>query len=122
MILDLLDKELEKCGHRFCRFADDCNTDVKSKRARDRVMKSLEIFITKRLKLKLNQEKSTVEKAYKRKFLGFSFTSAKSPKRRISPEPESRFKTKIRELTRAGKGNSMKQITTRLKEYLTGWL
>lgn len=122
VILDLLDKELEKRGHRFCRFADDCNTYVKSKRAGDRVMKSLEIFINKRLKLKVNQEKSAVEKAYKRKFLGFSFTSAKSPKRRISPEPERRFKTKIRELTRAGKGNSMEQITTRLKEYLTGWL
>ena len=122
VILDLLDKELEKRGHRFCRFADDCNTYVKSKRAGDRVMRSLEIFINKRLKLKVNQEKSAVEKAYKRKFLGFSFTSAKIPKRRISPESVKRFKTKIQELTKAGKGRSMKQVTTRLKEYLTGWL
>ena len=85
IVLDLLDKELEKRGHRYCRYADDCNIYVKSKRAGDRVMKSLTTFITKRLKLKVNQEKSAVEKVYRRKFLGFSFTSAKDSKMKWTP-------------------------------------
>jgi len=85
-------------------------------------MKSLTTFITKRLKLKVNQEKSAVEKVYRRKFLGFSFTSAKDSKRRIAPESIRRFKAKIKEITKTGKGGSMRQVTGRLKKYLTGWL
>ena len=99
IVLDELDKELEKRGHRFVRYADDCNIYVKSKRAGERVMNDMTLFIEKKLKLKVNREKSAVDRPWKRKFLGFSFTPHKKPKIRISKEAQKRFKTKVRELT-----------------------
>ena len=83
IVLDELDKELEKRGHRFVRYADDCNIYVKSKRAGERVMNDMTLFIEKKLKLKVNREKSAVDRPWKRKFLGFSFTPHKKPKIRI---------------------------------------
>ncbi len=86
LMLDLLDKELTKPGHNFCRFADDCNIYVRSQRAGQRVMRSITNFIERKLKLKVNQTKSAVDRVYRRQFLGFTFTSNKNPKIRIAPK------------------------------------
>src|ERR1700719_4108000 len=99
LMLDVLDKELEKRGHHFVRYADDCNIYVRSQRAGERVMAGIEQFLAKRLKLKVNKAKSAVAKPHVRKFLGFSFTSEKQPRRRIAPQSLVRFKAKVRELT-----------------------
>ena len=100
IVLDELDKELENRGHRFVRYADDSKVYVKTPRAAERVMKSVSDFIKRRLKLKVNEEKSAVDKAHKRKFLGFSFTVGRYPyKRKIAQESLERFKSTIRQLT-----------------------
>src|SRR5262245_51852658 len=119
LMLDVLDKELEKRGHRFVRYADDCNIYVRSQKAGERVMESIERFLAKRLKLKVNKAKSAVAKPSVRKFLGFSFTGGKeSPRRRIAPQAVARFKTKVRELTRRTRGRSLTQIIKELSTYL----
>ncbi len=100
LMLDVLDRELERRGHRFVRYADDCNIYVRSVRAGERVMASVSRFLEKRLKLKVNQGKSAVARPGERKFLGFSFTSSSKPKRRIAPQSLARFKLRVRELTR----------------------
>jgi len=123
LMLDVLDKELEKRGHRFVRYADDCNIYVRSQRAGERVMAGIEEFLAKRLKLKINKAKSAVAKPSVRKFLGFSFTGGKGkePRRRIAPQALARFKAKVRELTRRTRGQSLAQIAKGLSLYLTGW-
>jgi RNA-directed DNA polymerase len=120
-MLDVLDKELEKRGHRFVRYADDCNIYVRSQRAGERVMAGIEKFLTKRLKLKVNKAKSAVAKPSVRKFLGFSFTGGKEPRRRIAPQALVRFKARVRELTRRTRGQSLAQIVKELSTYLRGW-
>ncbi|MFH0303598.1 reverse transcriptase domain-containing protein, partial [Bradyrhizobium sp. 31Argb] len=92
LMLDVLDKELEKRGHHFVRYADDCNIYVRGQRAGERVLAGIEKFLEKRLKLKVNKVKSTVAKPSVRKFLGFSFTGGRSPRRRIAPQALARFK------------------------------
>ncbi|HLX13689.1 MAG TPA: group II intron reverse transcriptase/maturase [Bradyrhizobium sp.] len=121
LMLDVLDKELEKRGHRFVRYADDCNIYVRSQRAGERVMTGIEKFLAKRLKLKINKAKSAVAKPSVRKFLSFSFTSGKEPRRRIAPQALARFKAKVRELTRRTRGRSLSQIVRELSTYLIGW-
>src|SRR6266481_3991339 len=122
LMLDVLDKELEKRGHRFVRYADDCNIYVRSQRAGERVMAGIEKLLAKRLKLKMNKAKSAVAKPSVRKFLGFSFTGGReSPRRRIAPQAVARFKTKVRELTRRTRGRSLTQIIKELSTYLIGW-
>src|SRR6202008_1878196 len=121
LMLDVLDKELEKRGHHFVRYADDCNIYVRSQRAGERVMAGIEKFLEKRLKLKVNKAKSAVAKPRARKFLGFSFTSRKEPRRRIAPQAIVRFKAKVRELTRRTGGKSLAQIVKELSAYLVGW-
>ncbi len=121
LMLDVLDKELEKRGHHFVRYADDCNIYVRSQRAGERVMASIEGFLAKRLKLKVNKAKSAVAKPSVRKFLGFSFTSEKQPRRRIAPQAIARLKAKVRELTRRTVGQSPSQIAEKLSRYLIGW-
>jgi RNA-directed DNA polymerase len=121
LMLDVLDRELEKRGHQFVRYADDCNIYVRSQRAGERVMESIERFLTKRLKLKVNKEKSAVAQPSKRKFLGFSFTGGKEPRRRIAPQALSRFRSKVRQLTRRTTGNSLAQTIKELSCYLVGW-
>jgi RNA-directed DNA polymerase len=121
LMLDVLDKELEKRGHRFVRYADDCNIYVRSERAGERVMASIEGFLTKRLKLKVNKAKSAVAKPRARKFLGFSFTSGNEPRRRIAPQAITRFKARVRELTRRTRGQSLAQTVKELSLYLIGW-
>jgi RNA-directed DNA polymerase len=121
LVLDELDKELEKRGHRFVRYADDCNIYVGSERAGQRVMQGVCALITGRLKLKVNSSKSAVARPKDRKFLSFSFTSGKKAKRRIAPKAIERFKAKVRELTNRHKGRSLRQMVEPLSEYLRGW-
>jgi RNA-directed DNA polymerase len=121
LMLDVLDKELEKRGHRFVRYADDCNIYVRSRKAGERVMSSIETFLAKRLKLRVNKAKSAVAKPSVRKFLGFSFTGGKDPRRRIAPQALARFKARVRWLTRRTCGQSLAQIVRELSIYLTGW-
>jgi RNA-directed DNA polymerase len=119
LMLDVLDKELEKRGHRFVRYADDCNIYVRSQRAGERVLAGIDKFLEKRLKLKVNKAKSAVAKPRARKFLGFSFTSGKEPRRRIAPQALARFKARV--LTRRTRGRSLAQIIKELSIYLIGW-
>jgi RNA-directed DNA polymerase len=121
LMLDVLDQELEKRGHRFVRYADDCNVYVRSQRAGERVMASIEQFLAKRLKLKVNKAKSAVARPGVRKFLGFSFTGGKQPRRRIAPQAIDRLKARVRELTRRTGGQSLSQVTKELSCYLIGW-
>jgi RNA-directed DNA polymerase len=121
LVLDELDRELERRGHRFVRYADDCNIYVGSERAGQRVMESVKQFITKKLKLKVNESKSAVAKPQERKFLGFSFTSGKELKRKIAPKAINRFKERIREITLGSKGRSREQVMEELARYLRGW-
>jgi RNA-directed DNA polymerase len=121
IVLDELDRELERRGHRFVRYADDCNIYVRSQRAGERVMKSVSEFITKKLKLKVNDQKSAVSKPSKRKFLGFSFTWHREPKRRIAPKAIARFKQRVRELTQRTRGVKVETMVAQLSRYLLGW-
>ena len=121
IMLDDLDKELEKRGHRFVRYADDCNIYVRSRRAGERVMDGMRKFIENRLKLKVNEAKSAVDRPQNRKFLGFSFTGEKEPRIRIAPKALERFKNTVRRLTDRGRSTSTEERIRRLSEYLRGW-
>jgi RNA-directed DNA polymerase len=121
ILLDELDKELEERGHRFVRYADDFHIYVKSKKAGDRVKNSITEFIEKKLKLKVNREKSAVDRPWKRKFLGFSFTPHKIPKVRVHHKSLKKLKEKIRALTSRSKAWSMTHRIKRLNQYLMGW-
>ncbi len=121
LVLDELDRELERRGHRFVRYADDCNIYVRTERAGKRVMESVTGFITTKLKLKVNGEKSAVARPWERKFVGFSFTNGKEPKRRIAPKALDRFKKRVRELTRRTRGVSLEEMIAEVAVYLRGW-
>ncbi len=121
LMLDVLDRELEKRGHRFVRYADDCNIYVRSQRAGERVLAGIERFLAKRLKLKVNKAKSAVGKPSVRKFLSFCFTSGRQPRRRIAPQALVRFKSRVRELTWRTRAASPAQIVKELSGYLIGW-
>ena len=122
LVLDELDQELERRGHHFVRYADDSNIYVGSERAGLRVMESVTRFITHRLKLKVNQAKSAVARPGQRKFLGFSFTSEREPRRRIAPKAITRFQERIREQTRRTRSISLPQMVKEITTYLRGWL
>jgi len=122
IVLDDFDRELERRGLRFARYADDCNVYVGSRRAGERVMERLKRFLTTKLKLKVNEQKSAVARPWKRKFLGFSFTNTGVPKRRIAPKAVDRFKKRIRELTRRTRGVSIERMAEELTRYLRGWI
>jgi RNA-directed DNA polymerase len=121
LVLDELDRELGRRGHRFVRYADDCNIYVGSERAGQRVMESVTRFITQELKLKVNEAKSAVARPQERKLLGFSFTAGPEVKRVIAPKAVDRFKRRIREITRRAKGVSMKTTMEELAPYMRGW-
>jgi RNA-directed DNA polymerase len=120
LVLDALDRELERRGHRFVRYADDCNIYVRSERAGQRVMTGITRFITQKLKLKVNEAKSAVARPQKRKFLGFSFTTGRV-RRVIAPESKARFKRRIRKITRRAKSVSMESTIAELAPYMRGW-
>jgi RNA-directed DNA polymerase len=121
LVLDDLDTELERRGHRFVRYADDSNIYVSSERAGHRVMDSMSQFITKKLKLKVNRDKSAVGRPWERKFLGFRFTVGRVLKRSIAPQARRRFKWRIREITRRSRGVSLERMVEDLSRYLRGW-
>jgi RNA-directed DNA polymerase len=120
LVLDELDKELERRGHRFCRYADDCNIYVCSRRAGERVMASVCRFLTVKLRLKVNESKSAVAQPEERKFLGFTISNDGS-ERRIAAKALDRFKTRVRELTCRTRGVSVDQLIEPLARYLIGW-
>lgn len=124
ILLDDLDKELEKRGHRFCRYADDCNVYVRSRRAAERVMASLCTFLETKLKLRVNREKSAVDRPWKRKFLGFSLYHARGGEVRIrlAPQTIQRLKARLRALTNRHWSIPMEERLRRLTLYLHGWL
>ena len=121
LVLDELDRELERRKHCFVRYADDCNIYVRSQRAGERVKRSITSFITRRLKLKVNEAKSAVARPAERKFLGFSISNAEEPKRRIAAKALLRFKQKVRELTGRTRGIGLEAMTKELSSYLRGW-
>jgi RNA-directed DNA polymerase len=121
LVLDELDRELERRGHRFVRYADDCNIYVRSERAGHRVMESVTRFITGKLKLKVNVSKSAVARPRQRQFVGFTFTGGRKPKRRIAPKAVVRFRRRIRELTRRTRGVSFRRMIDELSVYVRGW-
>ncbi len=122
LVLDELDKELESRGHKFVRYADDCNIYVRSERAGLRVMENISRFILKKLKLKVNLAKSAVARPCDRKFLGFSFTRGQNPKRRVSKQAKQRFKERVKGITRRSRGISVERMVYELASYLRGWI
>jgi RNA-directed DNA polymerase len=121
VVLDELDRELERRGHRFVRYADDSNVYVRSERAGQRVMESISRFITQKLKLKVNEEKSAVARPEQRKFLGFSFTAGPEVKRIVAPKALNQFKQRIRDITRRAKSVSIETTMNELAPFMRGW-
>lgn len=121
IVLDELDWELERRGHRFVRYADDCNIYVRSERAGQRVMASVSTYITKKLKLEVNQEKSAVGEPWERKLLGFRFVGWGKVKRGIAPASLVRLKERVRGLTRRNRGISLEEMARQLGRYVAGW-
>jgi len=121
ILLDDLDQELAARGHRFVRYADDCNVYVRSKAAGERVLASLERFLAKRLRLKINRDKSAVARPWERKFLGYSVTVHRETKLKIAPASVQRFKKKLRPLLRRGRGRNLRGLLAELAPILRGW-
>ena len=122
ILLDELDKELERRGHRFCRYADDCNIYVKSKAAGERVMESLTRFLVKRLRLRVNRDKSALDRPWKRDFLGYSMTWHTQPRLKVASESIQKIKAHIREMIRKGRGRSLRRVMEELTPLLRGWV
>jgi RNA-directed DNA polymerase len=123
ILLDDLDKELERRGHTFCRYADDCNIYVQSRRAGERVLASITSYLKKQLRLKVNQDKSAVGRPWQRKFLGYSMTMHKQPRLKVAPASVARLKSKLRAEFRRGRGRNLGRfITENLKPLLRGWI
>ena len=120
ILLDELDKELERRGHKFCRYADDQNVYVRSKRAGDRVYSSIKQFLETKLKLRVNDVKSAVAKVHERKFLGYRILGDGTLS--VAPESLVRAKDKVRRLTKRNRGRSFEQVIRELNRYLKGWL
>jgi RNA-directed DNA polymerase len=122
ILLDELDKELEQRGHRFVRYADDCNIYVKSKTGGERVLGSLERFLEKRLRLKVNREKSAVARPWERKFLGYTVTMHREPKLKVSPESVKRLRAKLKDVLRQARGRNLGHTIEELAPILRGWV
>ena len=122
ILLDELDKELERRGHRFCRYADDCNVYVQSKAAGQRVMASLERLLAKRLRLRVNRDKSAVARPWERKFLGYSVTHHKQPRLKVAPESVKRLKAELKGRLRRGRGRNVPRLLQELAPLLRGWV
>ena len=122
ILLDELDKELEKRGHAFCRYADDCNVYVRSRQAGERVLASLTRFLHERLKLRVNPDKSAVDRPWNRKFLGYSMTTHHEPRLKVAPKSVERFKAKLRTFFRRGRGRNLQRFIQELAPVLRGWV
>jgi RNA-directed DNA polymerase len=122
VLLDELDRELERRGHRFVRYADDCNVYVQSKAAGERVMASLERFLGKRLRLQINRDKSAVARSWERTFLGYRLTAHWEPRLRVAPESVKRLKAKLRPILRRGRGRNLLGVIEELDPVIRGWV
>lgn len=123
IVLDELDKELQRRGHTFCRYADDCNIYVRSRKAAERVLRSVSRFVEVKLRLRVNHEKSAVDRAHRRVFLGYSFTHHKVPRLRVPRKSVQRFKAKAKILFRQGRGRNLGRfITEDLNPLIRGWI
>ncbi len=122
ILLDDLDKELERRGHAFCRYADDCNIYVKSRRAGQRVLENLTRYLAGKLKLKVNSEKSAVARPWDRKFLGYSMTFHKRPRLKVASAVVDRIKNRLREMFRAGRGRNIRTQIEEMTPVLRGWV
>ena len=122
ILLDDLDRELERRGHRFCRYADDCNIYVGSQQTGQRVMSAITAFLEQRLRLKVNADKSAVARPWERKFLGYSMTWHRKPKLKIASQSRKRLEEKIRQMQRQARGKSLRQVIERLNPVLRGWM
>jgi len=122
ILLSDLDRELERRGHRFCRYADDCNIYVGSQAAGERVMRAITEFLERKLKLKVNAQKSAVARPWQRKFLGYSITGHQQPKLKIAQPSRKRFGDKIRKALKAGRGRNLKRVIEELNPLLRGWV
>jgi len=122
ILLDELDKDLERRGHRFVRYADDCNIYVRSRRGGERVLASIERFLQDCLRLKVNRDKSAVDRPWSRKFLGYTFTMHYQPKLKVAAQSVTRFKSRLRELFRIGRGRSLTRLIEELRPKLLGWV
>lgn len=121
IVLTELDRELERRGHAFCRYADDCNVYVRSRRAGERVLASLTGFLSERLKLKVNAAKSAVARPWQRKFLGYSMTAHRQAKLRIASASLQRLRRRVREHLRQARGASIGHSIEELNPLLRGW-
>jgi RNA-directed DNA polymerase len=122
LLLDDLDKELERRGHRFCRYADDVNVYISSKRAGERVLDSIERFLARRLKLQVNRDKSAVDRPWNRRFLGYSMTWHKRPRLKVAPSSERKFRAALKEAFRRGRGRNLGKFIESLSPTLRGWI
>lgn len=122
ILLDELDKELERRGHAFCRYADDCNIYVSTQRSGERVFASVEQFLKERLRLTVNREKSAVDRPWKRIFLGYSMTHDRYPRLKVGQTPVQRLVKKVRRITRKGRGRNIKKVIEELTPKLRGWV
>ncbi|KJC55788.1 DNA polymerase [Bradyrhizobium sp. LTSPM299] len=122
ILLDDLDKELERRGHAFCRYADDCNIYVRTRRAGERVMASITRFLTGRLRLKVNAAKSAVDRPWVRTFLGFTMTAHQQPRLRVAVKSVKRLRSKLRTTLRQGRGRTLASTVKTLTPILRGWL
>jgi len=122
ILLDELDKELDRRGHRYARYADDCNVYVRSRRAGGRVMDSVERLLHKRLRLRINRDKSAVERPWKRKFLGYSVTHHRQPRLKVAPESLRRLKGKLRDRLRQTRGRHLETVMEELTPLIKGWV
>lgn len=122
ILLDELDKELERRGHRWVRYADDVNVYVQTPRAGHRVMGSLDEFLMKRLRLRVNHEKSAVARPWTRKFLGYSFTSSREGQCKVAPTSGQRLKIKLKEIFRRGRGRSLDRVIREVNTVTRGWM
>lgn len=120
LLLDDLDKELERRGHRFCRYADDCNIYVRTRAAGERVMASITVYVERELRLRVNREKSAVARVEERKFLGYRLL--KGGRLGIAPKSLERMKRRVREITRRNRGVAVERMIRELNAYLTGWV
>lgn len=122
ILLDDFDKELERRGHRFCRYADDANVYVRSQRAGERVMASLTHFLEATLRLKVNRVKSAVDRPWKRTFLGYTVTNQRVPRLKPAPKSVQRAKARIRQITQQGRGRHIGQVIREINRFTRGWI
>jgi RNA-directed DNA polymerase len=122
ILLDELDKELERRGHAFCRYADDCNIYVRTQRSGERAFASVEQFLKERLRLTVNRKKSAVDRPWKRIFLGYSMTNDRTPRLKVGKTPVQRLVKKVRKITKKGRGRNIKKVIEELTPKLRGWV